>query len=73
MRRRHSKNRQAKEPWVGGQIQQRIVTKEISDRGADERQSRSAGPHMIAFYEVEQRASERLQGVVRMIDELLKV
>lgn len=73
MGRRYRKNRQAKERQAGWPNQQKIVGKGISDEEAKDFESPSVPSYRLAFYEVEQKASERLQGVVRMIDELLKV
>ena len=73
MGRRYRKNRQAKKPQGGERNQQKIVGEGTSDEEAGGFESPSTQSCMSAFYEVEQRASERLSGVVRMIDELLKV
>jgi hypothetical protein len=73
MGRRYRKNRQAKKPQAGERNQQKIVGKRISDEETEDFESPSTQSLMPAFYEVEQRASERLRGIVRMIDELLRV
>ena len=72
-RQRHKRHLQQEKPPVAQQNRECVTELELSDESATEDLG-SPSPEYGAldFYDVEQRASERLQKVVSMIDEWLK-
>jgi hypothetical protein len=73
-RRRHTRNRQAEEPQALVRHQQQIIETGVShEESVEDFKSPFTNSYMLVFDEIEQRASERLQQVVRTIDESLKI
>lgn len=73
-RRRHKKGRQAEEPRSDVKDQQQTIKagNPIQERSEDF-QTAPSTPCMLAFIDIEHKASLRLQEVARMVDELLKI
>jgi hypothetical protein len=72
-RRRHPNSTQAKDPRKVGQNQTRVTNKLVLGEETEDHLASAAGSNILAFYEVEQRASERFQELLKMIDELLRI
>jgi hypothetical protein len=73
-KRRHKKDRQTEKTQAVVRSEQQATETGISDEESfEDFESPLTYSYLLAFDEVEQKASERLQEVVRMIDELLKI
>ncbi|HAR94583.1 MAG TPA: hypothetical protein DCR97_01250 [Deltaproteobacteria bacterium] len=70
---RHPASARAKDARKVGQNQTRVANKVIAGEETEHPLPSAGGSSIIAFYGVEQRASERFQALLKMIDELLRI